>query len=130
MVKSILPWLCYSNSAGKLCQEFLTLRTLYSYGCPVSCNVGQCAVIVLDNLAKMLEVLVSVSCIDDQKITLFRETIEICVIDSFAFLIRDDAVLRLVEIECLNIAGQHVLEELYHVRALNDESSHVGYIEE
>ena len=78
----------------------------------------------------MLEVLVSISCIDNQKITLFRETIEICVIDSFALLIRDDAVLRLVEIKCLNVAGQHVLEELYHVRSLNDESSHVGYIEE
>ena len=72
MVKSILPRLCYSDAAGKLCQKFLTLRALYSDGCPVCCDVGQCAVIVLDNLAKMLEVLVSVSCIDDQKITLSR----------------------------------------------------------
>ena len=130
MIESVLPRLCNSCAACEDHHELFALRALNCDGSPVRCDVGKSAVKVLDDFVEMLKVFVSVSCIDDQQITVFGEAIEVSVIDSLALLVRDDAVLSLVYIKGLNVAGKYMLEELDHIRSFNDKSSHVGYIED
>lgn len=58
----------------------------------------------------MGEVLVDVARIDDEEILFRLKAVEICVVDGAAVLVGDDAVLRLIEIQRLHVAGQDVLQ--------------------
>ena len=96
VVQSVLPRLCNCCAACENHHELFALRSLYSDGSPVSCDIGERAVIVFDDLIEVYEVLVSVACVYDQQITLFGEAIEVCIVDGLALLVRDNTILSLV----------------------------------
>ena len=58
---------------------------------------------------QMRQILVDVARVDDKEILPRLEAVEVCVVDGAAVFIRDDAVLRLVEIKRKDVAGQDVL---------------------
>ena len=77
----------------------------------------------------MGEVLVDVARVDDEEILFRLKAVEICVVDGAAVLIGDDAVLRLIEIQRLHVAGQDVLQKPDHVRPFDVDTAHVGHVE-
>ena len=57
----------------------------------------------------MRPVFVDVAGVDDEEIFPFFKAVEVSVVDGVAVFIGDDAVLRLIEIQRQNVAGQNVL---------------------
>ena len=77
----------------------------------------------------MGEILVDVARIDDEEVFFCLKAIEIRVVDGTAILIGNDAVLRLIDVKRLHVAGQDVLQKPHHVRPFDVDTAHVGHVE-
>ena len=75
-------------------------------------------------------VLVDVGSVDNEENLVLLEAAQVCIVDCTSVIIRDDAVLGLAEFQGSDIAGYNMLEKSNAVRAFDQESSHVGDIEE
>ena len=78
----------------------------------------------------MRPVLVDVARVDDKEISVFLKAVEVRIVDGAAVLVRDDAVLRLIEIEREHVAGQDILQKCGHVWPLDVDTAHVGDVED
>ena len=78
----------------------------------------------------MRPVLFNVSGVDDKEIPALLKTIEVCVVNGIAVDVGDDAVLRLIEVECKDVAGQDMLQKRDHVPAFDVDAAHMGNVED
>lgn len=77
----------------------------------------------------MQQVLVGVGGVDDQQKPVFLILVQVSVVHSAAPLVGDDAVLGPSGNQSRRVAGQHFLQERQPVRALHNQTAHVGHIE-
>ena len=78
----------------------------------------------------MHQILLCVGGVHHQQIVVRLKHIEVGIVHGAAVLIGDDAVLCQTHIQCRHVAGQHVLQKGLTLRTLNEQSSHVGHIEQ
>ena len=110
-------------------EQLFGLRALHGDGGIAVGDVGKRDVITLGLALQVGEVLVDVARVDDEEILFRLKAVEICVVNGAAVLIGDDAVLRLIEIQRLHVAGQDVLQKPDHVRPFDVDTAHVGHVE-
>ena len=129
-VEGVLYGLGKGNSPCKLGEHILALGALNGYGGIVGGDVGDGAVVILKVLVQVSKVLIGVGGVHHQQQVIFVEAIEVCVIHGGAVLIGDDAVLGHVQIQCVYVAGKHMLQESHPVGACDYKAAHVGYVKE
>ena len=78
----------------------------------------------------MRKVLFRVRRIYDKQEPFLFKAVEIGVVDGGAVLGGDDAVLRHVEVQTLDVAAEHMLQKGNAVRALDEHAAHMGDVKE
>ena len=111
-------------------QQLLALGALHGDGRPLLGDIGDGAVEAGQRGAQMHQILLRVGGVHHQQIVVRFKHIEVGIVHGAAVLIGDDAVLCQTHIQCRHVAGQHVLQKGLTLRALNEQSAHVGHIEQ
>lgn len=78
----------------------------------------------------MCPVLVDVAGVDDEEVLALFKAVQVRVVNGVSVRVRDDAVLRLVEVERKHVAGKHMLQERYLIGAFDVDPSHVGHVKD
>ena len=118
------------HAAGERHEDVLALRALHGNGRPVLRDLRHGTVIVLHCLAQVRKVLFRVRRIYDKQEPFLFKAVEIGVVDGGAVLGGDDAVLRHVEVQTLDVAAEHMLQKGNAVRALDEHAAHMGDVKE
>ena len=117
-------------AACELHEHFLRLRTLHGNCRVLVGDVGELDIKLFRLLRQMRPVFVDVAGVDDEEVLALFKAVEVSVVDGVAVFIGDDAVLRLIEIQRQNVAGQNMLQECHLVGTLNIDTAHVGDVED
>ena len=118
------------TAAGERHEDLLGFRALHGDGCILVRDVRELDVEVLRFVHQVCPVLVDVAGVDDEEVLAFFKAVQVRVVDGVAVRVRDDAVLRLVEVERKHVAGKHMLQERHLIGAFDVDPSHVGYVED
>ena len=128
--QSVLDRLGEGFAAGQHFQHLAAQGTLNGDGGPVGGDVGYLHIELLSDGQQVSQVLFGVGGVDHQQEIVLLEHIEIGVVDGVAVLVGDDAVLGGVQLQGQNVAGQDVLQELDPVRTFDQQTAHVGHVEQ
>ena len=128
--QSIFHRLGHLTAGVEQCEHLLALGALHSHSRPLLGDVGDGAVIALQSLAQVNEVLVGVGGVHHQQVVILLKHIEVGIVHGAAVFIGDDAVLGQAHIQCRHIAGQHMLQICLAVRTFDEQTAHVGHIEQ
>ena len=129
-VQGVLHGLGNGLAAGEDLENLLGLGALDGDGGPVPGDDGHLGVVALDLFVQVGQVLVRVGGVDHQQVPVLLEAVEVGVVHRAARFIGDDGVLGLIEVQGHDVAGENVLEEGDHLRALHQNAAHVGHVEE
>ena len=66
---------------------------------------------VLRFVHQVCPVLVDVAGVDDEEVLALFKAVQVRVVNGVSVRVRDDAVLRLIEVERKHVAGKHMLQE-------------------
>ena len=117
-------------AAGHRRQHLLALGALHRDGGPLICDVLDLAVEALQRFVQVLEILVGVGGVHHQQIAVLLKEIQVRVVHRAAVFVGDDAVLCHVQIQCADVAGQHVLQKRLALRTGDAQAAHVGHVEQ
>ena len=117
-------------TAGEDLQDFLGLGALDGNGGPVAGDDGHLRVIALDLFVQVGQILVGVGGVDHKQVAVLLKAVEVCVVHRAAHLVGNDGVLGLIDVQGHDVAGEDVLKEGNHLRALHQNPAHVGHVEQ
>ena len=117
------------DPAGEDHQKVTALGALDGDGGVVRGDVGDLYVELLGDGEKVGKVLVRVGGVHHQQIPVLKEPIQIRVVHGAAVLVGDHAVLGLVPVQSLDVAGQHMLQKGHRLGALHPQPPHVAHVE-
>ena len=78
----------------------------------------------------MGQILVCIGGVYHQQVPVFFKAVQIRIVHGASVRSGDDAILGTANCQSLHIAGKHLLQECYPVRAFNDQAAHVGHVED
>ena len=118
------------TAAGERHEDLLGFRALHGDGRILVGDVRELDVEVFRFVHQVRPVLVDVAGVDDEEVLALFKAVQVRVVNGVAVRVRDDAVLRLVEVERKHVAGQNMLQERHLIGAFDVDPSHVGYVED
>ena len=118
------------TAAGERHEDLLGFRALHGNGCVLVRDVRELDVEVLRFVHQVRPVLVDVAGVDDEEVLALFKAVQVRVVDGVSVRVRDDAVLRLVEVERKHVAGKHMLQERYLIGTFDVDPSHVGHVKD
>ena len=128
--QSVLDGLGQSLTAGQGFQHLTAQGALNSDGSPVGSDIGDLYIELFSDGQQVSQVLFGVGSIDDQQEVVFLEHIQVGVVDGIAVFIGDDAVLRGIQLQSQNVAGQNILQELDALGAFDQQAAHMRHVEQ
>ena len=118
------------TAAGERHEDLLGFRALHGDGCILVRDVRELDVEVFRFVHQVRPVLVDVAGVDDEEVLAFFKAVQVRVVDGVSVCVRDDAVLRLVEVERKHVAGKHMLQERHLIGTFDVDPSHVGHVKD
>ena len=118
------------RAAGHRRQHLLALGALYRDGGPLIGDVLDLAVEALQRFVQVGQILVGVGGVHHQQIAVLLEEVQIGIVHRAAVVVGNDAVLGHVQIQCADVAGQHMLQKRLALRPGDAQAAHVGHVEQ